>query len=76
MYVIVHEKEERLVAFMRMNGMKMSSYWISNFFFDWLLFLAAIIVFLIVAILFLDLHTFEDSGLVMQIIFYVGYGYS
>ena len=76
MFAIVLEKEEKLLAFMRMNGMRMIYYWVSNFIFDWILYIAALVVFLIFAIVVLDLHCFIDSGIFMQIIIYIGFGYS
>jgi hypothetical protein len=34
MYIIVHEKEEKLIIMMRMNGLKMSNYWLVTYFFS------------------------------------------
>jgi len=43
MYVIVLEKEEKLLEMMKMNGMRMKNYWIVNFLFS---FIITIITFL------------------------------
>lgn len=34
MYIIVHEKEEKLIMMMRMNGLKMSNYWLVTYLFS------------------------------------------
>lgn len=47
MYALVLEKEERILAMMKMNGMKMMTYWTVNFLFNFVIFslMAACFVF-------------------------------
>src|SRR5690349_10829016 len=37
-YTLVLEKETKLVETMKMNGMKMYNYWLTNFFFNFLIY--------------------------------------
>ena len=53
LYLIVLEKEERLIQMMRMNGMGMLSYWAINFLYNLLISLATNVVFYLFGYLFL-----------------------
>ena len=46
MYAIVLEKEEKLQDFMKMNGMKISNYWIVNFLFNLMIYVFTVGIFL------------------------------
>jgi len=46
-YNIVLEKEQKLIEIMKMNGMKMINYWIINFLFNFIVYLATVTVFCI-----------------------------
>ena len=47
LYTLVLEKETRLTEFMKINGMRMKSYWFVNFFFFLMLFIIQAFVFFI-----------------------------
>jgi hypothetical protein len=49
-YQIVLEKETRLIENMKINGMRMSNYWIVNYAFNLGFYLATVILFLIFGI--------------------------
>jgi ABC-type Na+ transport system ATPase subunit NatA len=76
MYTIVLEKEEKLLSVMRMNGMRMKYYWISNFIFDMILYFLAVGVFLIFAIALLDISVFKNTDPFTQFMTFLGWGYS
>lgn len=50
LYLLVLEKEARLLEFMKINGLKMSNYWLINFLFDFFIYAIQITIYLIFAI--------------------------
>ena len=53
LYLIVLEKEEKLIQMMRMNGMSMLSYWAINFLYNLVISLATNLVFYLFGYFFL-----------------------
>ncbi|RZK04313.1 MAG: hypothetical protein EOO43_22500, partial [Flavobacterium sp.] len=47
MYTLVLEKEERLREMMKMNGMKMGTYWLVNYLWSFVLYLPSAVFFLL-----------------------------
>lgn len=45
MYQVVLEKEERIVQMMRMNGLQMPVYWLTNFLFNMLIYTVTVVIF-------------------------------
>ena len=58
MYTLVHEKEEKLIIMMRMNGLKMSQYWIVSYLFSVSISLSIFAVFYFFGYYFLDIYFF------------------
>ena len=58
MYSIVLEKEEKLISFMKMNGMQMWKYWVINFLFDYLIYVLMVIIFFLFGIFIIDITYF------------------
>ena len=67
MYAIVHEKEERILEMMKMNGLKIINYWLVNFIFDLLLFGITYFFFFLFGNVFLQLRFFTDTDLGLQV---------
>jgi hypothetical protein len=44
LFNVVNEKEKRLIEIMKINGLKMSNYWITSFFFNYI-FMATVVIF-------------------------------
>lgn len=62
LYLVVLEKEERLIQMMRMNGMKMHNYWLVNFIFNLGISLLTNLVFFGFGYLFMDISFFRNTG--------------
>lgn len=62
LYLIVLEKEEKLIQMMRMNGMKMSNYWLIQFLFSFAISLITNFVFFIFGYVFMDNALFHQTG--------------
>ena len=61
MYIIVHEKEEKLIMMMRMNGLRMSNYWLVNYIFMVSFSLITYTVFYIAGYWVFELNFFKDT---------------
>jgi uncharacterized membrane-anchored protein YitT (DUF2179 family) len=70
LYLVVLEKEEKLIQMMRMNGMSITNYWFINFLYNFLISLLTNIVFYLFGYIFLDMSFFHStSPLVLAIVF-------
>ena len=68
MYTIVLEKESKLIEIMKINGMKMRNYWLSNFVFNFSVYFATMLVFNIVGGPILKLSLFTDTNFFLLVI--------
>ena len=59
MYVIVLEKEEKLLGMMKMNGMRMREYWLMTFIFSVVI---TFLLFFLFGFFVLELDFFTDSS--------------
>ena len=62
LYLIVLEKEEKLIQMMRMNGLKMRTYWFVNFIFSFVLSILTNIVFVLFGYFFMHNNLFVNTG--------------
>ena len=62
MYSIVLEKEERLISFMKMNGMQMWKYWVTNFLFDIIVYVIMVVIFFLFGIFIIDITYFYQTN--------------
>ena len=70
LYLIVLEKEERLIQMMRMNGMKITNYWAINFLYNFLISILTNLVFYGFGVLFLENSFFKEvAGSVVIVVF-------
>jgi len=76
LYGLVLEKEERLRQMMKMNGMKMANYWISNYVWNFLLFMLSSLVFIFFGIFVLRLPFFVETNPWILLSVVVGWGLS
>ena len=65
MYNIVIEKERQLIEIMRINGLKMRSYWISYFIFNYILYLITVFFFIIFGTFVFGLNLFKDTSFLL-----------
>ena len=68
MYNIVIEKERQLIEIMRINGLKMSNYWISYFIFNYILYLITIFFFIIFGTYVFGLNLFRETSFLLIIL--------
>lgn len=61
LYTIVLEKEAKLIEIMKINGMKMRFYWLSNFAFNFLLYSVTMLIFNLFGSLVLGLTLFTQT---------------
>jgi hypothetical protein len=74
MYTIVLEKESKLIEIMKINGMKMKNYWLSNFTFNFILYIITMIVFNLFGGIGLSLSLFTNTSYLLQFLIYFGWG--
>lgn len=74
MYTIVLEKEGKLIEIMKINGMKMTYYWLSVFVFNFILYVITMVVFVITGGLVLQLSLFTSTNFALQGLVYLGWG--
>lgn len=67
--LIVHEKENRLLELMKMNGLRMSVWWTVNYVFCYALYVCVAFVFLIAATLFRLRFFTQSSPLILVLLF-------
>jgi hypothetical protein len=62
LYLIVLEKEEKLIQMMRMNGLKMRNYWLTYFIFNFCISVITNLVFFLFGYFFLKNAIFSQTG--------------
>lgn len=62
MYVIVLEKEEKLLEMMKMNGMRMKDYWLMTFLFSLTLTIVTNLIFFLFGYFVLGLSFFTETS--------------
>jgi len=76
LYNLVLEKEERLREMMKMNGMKMTNYWIINYLWNTALYTTSSAIFILFGIFVLRLPFFVQTNFVVLISVILGWGFS
>jgi hypothetical protein len=67
LYTIVLEKESKLIEIMKINGMKMRYYWLSNFAFNFLLYFVTMLIFCMFGSLCLGLTLFTRTSVLLLV---------
>jgi hypothetical protein len=73
LYNIVLEKESKLIEIMKINGMKMTYYWLSNFTFNFLLYSLTMTIFNIFGSVILGLSLFTQTNAMLLVNFLLIY---
>lgn len=74
MYTIVLEKESKLVEIMKINGMKMTYYWLSLFTFNFIVYFTTFFIFYIVGRFIFAFKLFTDTDSLLLFIIFFGWG--
>ena len=75
MYTIVLEKENKLIEIMKINGMKMRYYWLSNLVFNYILYSLTMLIFNFVGAFALGLTLFTHTNTLLLCLFFLGWGF-
>ena len=75
-YTIVNEKDKKIFQFLKINGVKMRYYWISNFIVDYCFYAITTLVFVIVEIYIFKLRFLGESSFLLIILTLLGWGFS
>ena len=76
MYALVLEKEERLREMMKMNGLKMKNYWITNYIWNLLLFIPSAAIFTALGYLLVQMPFFTQTSFALIFLIIFGWGVS
>ncbi len=76
LYQIVLEKETRLIEIMKINGLRMSNYWLVNFIFNLGFFSITMFVFLLAGSKVFRLEIFTETNLAIFVFAFLGWGYA
>lgn len=69
MYNIVHEKEEKLIIMMRMNGLRMREYWIVMYLFNFLISILTFFTFYLFGYYVLEFSFFTHTNTKLLVIY-------
>lgn len=75
MYTIVLEKESKLVEIMKINGLKMTYYWLSLFTFNFIIYATTFIIFYLFGRFAFSFKLFTDTSGVLMLIIFFGWGF-
>jgi hypothetical protein len=73
-YQIVLEKEMKLIENMKINGMKMSNYWLVNYLFDLAFYLATALLFLLFGMKIFNIKVFTETDPMILVVTLLGWG--
>ena len=65
MYNIIIEKEKQLIEIMKINGLKMRNYWISNFIFNYIIYAITMVFFLLFGMFVFSLNLFTETSFLL-----------
>ena len=75
MYTIVLEKENKLVEIMKINGMKMTYYWLSLFTYNFIIYATTFIIFYLFGFFCFGFKLFTDTSFALLLIVFLGWGF-
>ena len=74
MYNIVYEKEKKIFEFLKINGIKMRYYWISNFIFNYIIYLIVAILFFLFEAYIFNINYFAKTSFILVLLTLLGWG--
>jgi uncharacterized membrane protein len=74
LYQIVLEKETKLIENMKINGMKMNNYWIINYVFNFIFYIATALLFLLFGMKIFQLQVFTETDSMILFVTMLGWG--
>ena len=73
LYLVVLEKEEKLIQMMRMNGMSIVNYWAINFLYNLTISIATNTVFYLYGYFYLDISFFKQTSFGVIFVIFMGW---
>jgi hypothetical protein len=70
----VLEKELRLIENMKINGMKMSNYWLVNYIFNFSFYMLTALLFMLFGVKVFELQLFTDTNKTFFLVTLIGWG--
>ena len=64
-YNIIIEKEKQLIEIMKINGLKMRNYWISNFIFNYIIYAITMVFFILFGMFVFSLNLFTETSFLL-----------
>ena len=74
-YNIVYEKEKKIIQLLKISGVKMRYYWISNFLLNYIIYLIMSILFILFEVFISNLKNFQRTSPLLIILFFLGWGF-
>lgn len=74
LFLIVLEKEKRLLEMMKINGLKISNYWTMQFFFNYVLYMITAVVFTFFGCYVFKFMYFVHTSMLLQFLILNGWG--
>ena len=68
------EKELRLIENMKINGMKMSNYWLVNYIFNFSFYMLTALLFMLFGVKVFELQLFTDTNKTFFLVTLIGWG--
>ena len=71
---IVYEREKKIIELLKINGVKMKNYWISNFIFNYIVYLLMVIPFYMSEALLSNLNILKNTNFSLILVTLLGWG--
>jgi len=74
MYIIIKDKEKKIIQLLKINGVKMRYYWISNFIIHYIIYLILVIFYIVFDIFIFQLNFLRKTSFLLIILTFLGWG--
>ena len=74
MHNIVYDREKKIIEYLKLNGVKMGNYWISNFIFNYVLYLIAAILYFLFEAYLSSINFLEKTSFLLVLLTLLGWG--
>ena len=73
-YNIVYEREKKITEYLKLNGVKMRNYWISNFIFNYIVYLILAILYFVFEAYIFSINFLEKTSFILVLLTLLGWG--
>ena len=75
MHKIIYEREKKIIEYLKLNGVKMRNYWISNFIFNYIIYLILAILYFIFEAYIYSINFLERTSFILVSLTLLGWGF-